>query len=189
MCHFISDTFGADMTSDAQSLDNVFTPVELAAKLHRALDNLGWKPVELMDQMRLLGDYRPAATILRGLNRALAGDIKVSGELLAYAHQMVRLQRRLLRTYGNTVWKELGDGSHTTHLEDFTITLMPESKGRWRVNVVHKGGYSPSWPRWQDSLEAAKRMAFITLDNAQNWMHEYAEEQAREAEEKQCSAG
>nr|WP_015647654.1 hypothetical protein [Pseudomonas sp. GLE121]AGL12844.1 hypothetical protein [Pseudomonas sp. GLE121] len=169
------------MTTDSQDLDSVFTSAELAAMLQRALDDLGWKPVDLRDQMRLAGDYRPVATILRGINRALAGDIKVSGELLAYAQQMVRLQRRLLRTYGNTPWKELGDGSHTAQLEDFTITLMPESKGRWRVNLVHKGGYSPSWLRWQDSLQAAKNMAFITLDNAQNWMFEYAEQRAREA--------
>jgi hypothetical protein len=171
------------MTTDSQDLDSVFTSAELAALLQRALDDLGWKPVDLRDQMRLSGDYRPEATILRGINRALAGDIKVSGELFAYAQQMVRLQRRLLHTYGATVWQELGDGSHTTQLEDFTITLVPKTKGRWLVNLVHKGGYSPSWLRWQDSLQAAKNMAFITLDNAQNWMVEYAEQRAREAAE------
>jgi hypothetical protein len=32
-------------------------------------------------------------------------------------------------------------------------------------------------------LEAAKHMAFITLDNGQNWLQEYADEQAREAAE------
>jgi hypothetical protein len=32
-------------------------------------------------------------------------------------------------------------------------------------------------------------MAFITLDNGQNWLQEYAEEQARETAEKQGRAG
>ncbi|MNG15047.1 hypothetical protein D3C84_988470 [compost metagenome] len=47
--------------------------------------------------------------------------------------------------------------------------------------MFHEGGYSPPYPRWQDTLEAAKHMAYITLDNAQNWLQDYAEEQAREA--------
>lgn len=73
----------------------------------------------------------------------------------------------LRRTHGDTVWTELGDGSHTTQVEDFTITLVPKSKGRWLGNLVHSSVYSPLWPRWQDSLVAAKHMVFLTLDNAQ----------------------
>lgn len=160
----------------------------LVETLRDDLAELGWTPAALMDRLRSLGDYRLPATILRGINRALEGQIKPSGELLALVRQAVRFQRRLLRTYGHAMWTPLGDGSHTTQLEDFTITLTPQSRGRWRVNLVHKDGYSPPFPRWQDSLQAAKHMAFITLDNAQNWLLEYAEEQAREAAEKQGSA-
>ncbi len=157
------------------------TAEELAEDLRRALAELEWTPIALMDRMVSLGDYRSPKTILRGINRALDGEVKVSGELLALVRQMVRFKRRLLRTYGDSVWTELGDGSHTTRIEDFTITLVPQSKGRWLVNLVHSSGYSPSWSRWQDGLAAAKNMAFITLDNAQNWLLEYEEEQAREA--------
>ena len=40
-------------------------------------------------------------------------------------------------------------------------------------NMTHVvSGYSPSWPRWQDGLEAAKEMAFLTLDSAINWLLE-----------------
>ena len=152
--------------------------------LREDLDELNWTPAALMDRMRSLGDYRKPATILRGINRALEGEIKPSGELMALVRQAVRFKRRLLRTYGNTAWTKLGDGSHTAQVEDFRITLAPQSKGRWLVVVVHKDGFSPPYPRWQDTLEAAKHMAFITLDSAQNWLHEYAEEQAREAAEK-----
>lgn len=156
------------------------TAEELANDLRSALATLEWTPVALMDRMVSLGDYRSPKTILRGINRALDGEVKVSGELLALVRQMVRFKRRLLRTYTDTVWTELGDGSHTTRVEDFTITLMPQSKGRWLVNLVHSSGYSPSWPRWQDSLVAAKHMAFLSLDNAQNWLLEFEEEKARE---------
>ena len=159
---------------------NELTAEDLSQRLRRTLDELDWTPATLMDRMLSLGDYRSPKTILRGINRALEGEIKPSGELLALMRQAVLFQRRLLRTYSDVVWTELGDGSHTTRIEDFTITLVPQSKARWLVNLVHKGGFSPSWPRWQDSLEAAKHMAFVTLDNGQNWLQEYAEELARE---------
>jgi hypothetical protein len=160
-------------------IDNEHTAAALAEDLRRALDELSWTAFQLMDQMREWGDYRSPQTILRGINRALEGQIKPSGELLALLRQAVRLQRRLLSIYGATVWTVLGNGSHTTQLEDFTITLAPQSKGRWRVQMLHKGGYGPDYPRWLDSLEAAKRMAFFTLDNAQNWLLEDAKKQAR----------
>ena len=106
---------------------------------------------------------------------------KRATELLALVHQMVRFKRRLLNNYGDVVWTELGDGSHTARIEDFIITLAPKSKGRWLVNLTHSSGYSPEWPRWQESLVAAKNMAFVTLDNAQNWLLELEEQQAWEA--------
>ena len=159
----------------------------LAEALRDDLAELGWTPAALMDRMRSLGDYRKPQTILRGINRALEGEIKVSGELLALVRQMLRFKRRLLRTYGDVAWTQLGDGSYTAQVEDFTITLVPQTNARWLVNLVHKGGFSPSWPRWQDTLEAAKHMAFITLDNGQNKLLEYAEEQTRETAEKQGS--
>lgn len=132
-----------------------------------------------MNRMISLGDYRSPETILRGINRALEGQIKVSGELLALVHQIVRFKRRLNQAYGDAVWTQLGDGSHTTKIEDFTITLIPKSKGRWQVNLIHVSGYSPPWPRWQNSVETAKNMAFIILDNAQNSLLEFEEEQVR----------
>lgn len=165
------------------------TAADLAQDLRNALDELGWSAAALMDRMRSLGDYRTPATILRGINRALEGEIKPSGELMALVQQAVRFQRRLLNTHRDVVWTPLADGSHTALVEDFVITLLPQTRGRWKVNLAYRkeghpqDGYSPSWPRFQESLDAAKRMAFITLDNGQNWLQEYAEEQAREAAE------
>ena len=160
---------------------NERTAEDLAADMRSALANLQWTPVDLADRMVSLGDYRSRKTILRGINRALDGEVKVSGELLALVHQMVRFKRRLLNNYGDVVWTELGDGSHTARIEDFIITLAPKSKGRWLVNLTHSSGCSPEWPRWQESLVAAKNMAFVTLDNAQNWLLELEEQQAWEA--------
>jgi hypothetical protein len=157
----------------------------LVETLRADLSELNWTPAALMDRMRSLGDYRSPATILRGINRSLEGQIKPSGELIALVRQAVRFKRRLLRTYSEVTWTQLGDGSHTTQLEDFTITLVPQSRARWLVHLVHESGYSPAYPRWQESLGDAKHMAFVTLDNGQNWLFEYAEGQARQMEEAQ----
>lgn len=83
--------------------------------------------------MRALDDYRKPLAILRGSHRALEGKVKLSGELLALVRQMVYLQRRLLRTYGNLVWTALVDGSHTTQVDDCRMTLIPKRRvvGWW----------------------------------------------------------
>lgn len=153
----------------------------LVNTLREDLNELSWTPAALMDRMKSLGDYRPSATILRGINRALEGEIRPSGELLALVRQAVRFRQLLIRTYKGTAWKELDDGSHTAEVEDFRITLVPRSKGRWLILVMHKNGYCAPYPRWQDTLEVAKNMAFITLDNAQSRLHECAKEQSLES--------
>jgi hypothetical protein len=168
---------------DDVSLSNERTAEDLAEILRQALDELAWTPPALMERMRSLGDYRSPATILRGINRALEGQIKPSGELMALVQQAVRFQRRLLRTYGHAEWTRLGDGSHTTQVDDFRITLVPQTKGRWLVVVVHKEGYSAPYPRWQETLESAKNMAFLSLDSAQDFLEDCAEQTAREAAE------
>jgi len=162
---------------------------ELQAEFIRFLKELCWTPVELADRMRNLGDYRPHKTILRGINRAVEGEVKVSGELMAFISQAVRFHRRLERTYWQLDWTTLGDNSLTTKIEGFTITLLPKSRGRWQVHLMHETGYSPSWPRWQDSLDAAKAMAFVTLDNGLNDLEEFAEAERVKSREEARKAG
>lgn len=173
------------MEDNEDAIETIFgerewTSEELSAELKKGMDELGWTPVELADRMMSLGDYRPHRTILRGIHRALLGQIKVPGELLALVNQEVRYKRRLKRSYDGLTWTELQDGSLTTKADDFIITLLPKSRGRWKVHMMHpETGYSPSWPRFQDGLRAAKDMAFLTLDNAINWL---AEVDPREAQ-------
>lgn len=176
------------MDDGEETIESIFderewTPEELSAELKKGLDDLGWTPVELADRMMSLGDYRPYRTILRGIHRALAYEVKVPGELLALVNQEVRYKRRLKRSYDTLTWTELPDRSLTTKVDDFIITLLPKSKRRWKVHMMHpETGYSPSWPRWQDSLQQAKEMAFLTLDNAINWLAEVERERATEAQ-------
>lgn len=154
-----------------------WTAEELSAEFNKAVAELGWTPVELADRLLSLGDYRPYKTVLRGIHRAVEGQVKVSGELLALVRQEIRYKRRLKRAYENVEWTQVGDGSWTAKAEDFIINLQPQTKGRWKVHMTHViTGYSPSWPRWQDNLPAAKDMAFLTLDSAINWLLEQEQE-------------
>ena len=180
----VETSHDGEMMNEDDDIDAEPTAHELAAQLRNDLDNLGWTPTDLRDRMISLGDYRSSQTILRGINRALEGEVKPPGELVALVRQAVRFQRRLQRTYGDKEWKTLSDDSRTIQLEDFTITLSPKTRGRWRVNLMHREGYSPDYPPWQNSLESAKAVALFTLDNALNWMHEYDDEKKREANKK-----
>ena len=174
------------MEENEETIESIFgerewTSEELAAELMKELNELGWSPVELADRMTSLGDYRPYKTILRGIHRALANKVKVPGELLALVKLEGHYKRRLKRTYDGLEWTRLPDGSWTTKAEGFIITLLPKTKGRWKVQMTHvDSGYSPSFPRWQDSLDQAKEMAWMTLDNAINWLAEVERDRAAE---------
>ncbi|WP_312356771.1 hypothetical protein [Agrobacterium sp.] len=173
----------SDIEETVESIfgERVWTSEELSTELKKAMDDLNWTPVELADRMISLGDYRPHRTILRGIHRALANEIKVPGELLALVKLEGHYMRRLKRTHDALDWTQLPDGSWTTKADGFIITLLPKSKGRWKVHMTHvDSGYSPSWPRWQDSLDQAKEMAWMTLDNAINWLAEIEQDRATE---------
>ncbi|TAW50603.1 hypothetical protein [Rhizobium leguminosarum] len=174
------------MEENEETIESIFgerelTAEELSAELKKGLDELGWTPVELADRMTSLGDYRPYKTILRGIHRALANEIKVPGELLALVKLEGHYKRRLKSSYDALNWTKLPDASWTTKTDGFVITLLPKSKGRWKVHMMHvDSGYSPSWPRWQDSLDQAKEMAWMTLDNAIHWLAEVERDRAAE---------
>jgi hypothetical protein len=173
----------AQAENSAENQTEVLTTSYLIEQLQEGLAELGWTPAALADRMRDIGDYRKPQTILRSINRALEGETRPSGELLALVRQTVYLQRRLLRAYGDLPWTKLGDGSHTAEADDCRMTLKPKPGGRWLVVVMHKDGYSPRYPRWQVGLEAAKRMAYLTLDNALNWVYDNEVEQGRDTSE------
>lgn len=92
----------------------------------------------------------------RGLPQALGdsvghqpsseGEVYSSGELMALVKPAVHLQRRLLRTYRNLAWADLGDSSCIAQVDDCRVTLAPKWRGRWLVVVMHKNGHGPPYP-------------------------------------------
>lgn len=147
-----------------------------------ALNELQDTPAELAKRLYRLGDHRSPKVIVRGIQRMLVGDTGVSGEMLVIMKLLVRERRRLLNQYGNLKWETSGKQSLTAVAGDFRVNLHPETRGRWKIDVVHlKTGYSSPWQEWQDNLEAAKKKALVCVEDAYNEMHEI--ELERQADE------
>jgi hypothetical protein len=143
------------------------TPEEITEAFRADLQELQETPVELAKRMQDMGDHRSFQAILRSIQRMAAGDTGVSGEMRVIVKALLRQQRRREKKYAGIEWQRQANGTVSAVVEDFSIDLYPKSKGRWLVHLVHiPTKYSPSWPAWQDSLEAAKCKALTCLDDA-----------------------
>lgn len=143
------------------------TPEEITEAFRADLQELQETPVELAKRMQDMGDHRSFQAILRSIQRMAAGDTGVSGEMRVIVKALLRQQRRREKKYAGIEWRQQTNGTVSAVVGDFSIDLFPKSKGRWLVHLVHiPTKYSPSWPAWQDNLEAAKRKALTCLDDA-----------------------
>jgi hypothetical protein len=140
------------------------TPEERMVLFKALLDELDERPTELAKRLIDFGDYRSGPTILRSIQRMASGDTAVSGEMLVIVKMLVNQQRQRNQREIALDWQRQPNGGWSVTVDGFIITLRPESKARWSINLVYiKTGYSPSWPAWQPSLEAAKRKAMTCL--------------------------
>ncbi|MBP2315508.1 hypothetical protein [Azospirillum soli] len=152
--------------------DSVFpkrSPDQLLAEFRRLLEEMEETPPELAKRMHGLGDHRSVAAILRSIQRMASGETGVSGEMLVIARMLVHRQRLLRTQYANLDWKRRPDGRVYAVIGNlFEINLVPQTRGRWLVNVEHlPTRFSPPWPVWQESLDAAKRKAITLLGDAE----------------------
>ena len=145
-----------------------------------AMNELADSPAEIAKRLFRLGDKRSPKVIVRGIQRMLAGETRVSGEMMVIVNLLVRERRRLLKQYGDLQWQTFGKESLTTIAGDFRINLHPQTKGRWKVDLVHlKTGFNPPWQEWQNSPEAAKTKALLCLEDAYNELHELESEASK----------
>ena len=155
------------MTDAASIFDCQLTAEDITEAFRADLVELQETPVELAKRMQDMGDHRSFQAILRSIQRMAAGDTGVSGEMCVIVRALLRQQRLREKKYAGIKWQRQANGTVSAVVEDFSIDLYPKSKGRWLVHLVHiPSKYSPSWPAWQDSLEAAKRKALTCLDDA-----------------------
>lgn len=145
------------------------TPEDIAQEWKAALSELGLSAVELADYMKKQGgDYRPYATILRGIQRMISGETKVSGEMFVIVTMLIRQHRRLKHRHAKLDWERHPSGSFSAYVEDYQVFLSPQSKSRWIVSCTAPSGFSPPFGRWQQSLDAAKNKALACVEEGMN---------------------
>lgn len=141
-----------------------------ATKLRANLTNLSLSQSGLAEAMAELGDKRELKSILRSIQRIAAEDSRLSGEMQVILTLLARQQRRARRIAAQTEWKSHADGRLTAEVQEVRLTLRPQSKGRWSIVARYLGdgpdGYSPEFPHWRESLEAAKIRAILAVDEA-----------------------
>lgn len=146
------------------------SPENALNEFKELLQELGLKPLALAEELHELGDYRPVQTIARSIQRMLNKETTLSGEMLAVTRLLAKQQRRKLRRAKYIEWKLLPDGDFEADVCDFTIRLVAQTRGRWRVDILHKGGYRHQWPAWQPGLSAAKAKAVDWLEDAEKFL-------------------
>lgn len=146
-------------------------PEQVTAEFRAAVSELEETPTEFIERLHKLGDGRSWEALSRSVQRMLSGESRVSGEMQALTTMMLRQQRRLQRQHTDIQWI-MKSGCWSAQTGDFRLILDPQTKGRWRINVIYKSGYSHPWPRWQDSLERAKTKALVTTEDALDFIIE-----------------
>lgn len=155
------------MNLDQEDTHNVTEP-----SLQILLDSLEETPSSLAKKLERLGDSRAFPTILRSIQRMNSGESRLSGEMLVIANLLLQKKRRRDRWQKTTEWRT-EEGDKVAQISEFKVTLEPQTRGRWRVNVRHVDGYSHPWPAWQDNLEAAKKVAYLWVQEAEDALDEY----------------
>jgi hypothetical protein len=118
-------------------------------------------------RLRYWGDHREHKTIVRSIQRMLVGNTIVSGEMRVLINMLLHQQRFREHRSKNINWQELDNDNFTTQFDDYNITLFSKTKGRYQVSIINKKtGRDHPWPIFSYGLEAAKRSAMITLDEA-----------------------
>lgn len=156
------------------------SPEEVTAAFCADVAKFAGGPAQLAIAMIRLGDTRKADTISRSIQRMMSGGVRVSGEMVVVMNILRQEHFRLNRLLSEAEWTESSDRV-SAQVGDYAISIYPATKGRWRSNLVHRHGYSPSWPTWQYSLDNAKRAAIQRLIEAEVeldeiWAHRHEPE-------------
>ncbi len=143
------------------------TVEEAAADFRSKLLTLFETQYGLAKRMSELGDRRPFQTILRSVQRMLAGDSRVSGEMQAIMGLLIRERERAIYDANALQWSTDRNGLVRTKTKGFSITLMPERSG-WRIEVREDkdNGYCHPWPKFPPDLYEAKIKSMIWLEEA-----------------------
>lgn len=173
------------MSDNDVGLEDVIHPKptqqQLIAQVKSALVELKMTPADLAAFMLDNGDHRDYQTVLRGIQRALVEDTRVSGELYVIVNMLLRRNRYLKHRYINISWEKNEYGTYWTKVDDWYVYLVPQSRGRWQITCRHgldPKDYSPPFSRWFNTFEEARDRAWAHLENGMaeeaSILHNYA---------------
>ncbi|MBE7729048.1 hypothetical protein [Komagataeibacter sp. FXV3] len=135
--------------------------------LDRVMSSMGFGPSSLAKRLReMAGDRWETGSCLRAIQRAKRGETNMSPTLRMVLLGLDRDWRRAEQAAEKVEWEKRTGGILHTVAHGFGISLIPQTKNRWKVQIEHlESGYSPSWIEWLDNLETAKIRAFVQLDD------------------------
>lgn len=155
---------------------------ELRAEFLAALEEVSFTPSELLKWMRHRGDYRDSSASVRGIQRIVAGETRISGPMMVLVNVLVRQHRRLKAQHPDVKWTINQYGSYTAIVDGWHIYITPKSKGRWLLscsNGPNREDFSPTFGRWLDSLDEAKNKALMAMEEGKAELAEIAYDRAR----------
>lgn len=155
------------MTDSAIELFRKPTDEELRTQFLNALEEISFTPGELLKWMSRRGDYRNGSASIRGIQRMMSGETRVSGPMMVLVNTLVRQHRRLKLQNPELTWSVNEHGTYVSQAENWLIFISPQSKGRWLLSC-RKGpnhdDYSPPFGRWLNSLEEAQNKALMAVE-------------------------
>lgn len=112
-------TFCSQTTEGMQAMES-------ENEMKQALDDLGLSQTELARRMKDLGDDRDPKNILRSIQRMVAGDIRVSGEMRAFLGSVPRTAKPFVFTLLDDEVAELKEAVGTGGHQSLHRRLMQE---------------------------------------------------------------
>lgn len=156
------------------------TDEELRALFVKALAEISFTPGELLKWMSLRGDYRDSSASIRGIQRMMAGETRVSGTMMVLVNVLVRQHRRLKSRYPKLIWSITEHGTYTTQVDNWHVYISPQTKGRWLLSCSSgpsRDDYSPPFGRWLDTLEEAQNKALMSVEEGMADLAEFEVDQ------------
>lgn len=183
-CHYVGAKLEQDEIDGDDFLQRKRTPEEITQEWLAALNELGLSAVELADYMKNNGgDYRPYASVLRSIQRMISAESRVSGEMFVIVRMLHRQYLRLRERHPNIQWESHPTGVLSAKVDDWTVSLSPQTKGRWIVICSDANGSSPPFGRWQQNLASAKNKALVCVEEGMN-EHAYLRDLYEKLEQK-----
>lgn len=152
----MSDFFGKKPTDE-----------ELRIEFMKTLKEISFTPDELLKWMSRRGDYRDRSASIRGIQRMMSGETRVSGPMMVLVNTLVRQHRRLKARHPNLAWSINEHGTYTAQVDSWHVYIARQSKGRWLLSCssgLSHEDYSPPFGRWLDSLEEAQNKALMSVE-------------------------